>query len=240
MIILAAKDYYSDYHSQLPTEIGAMSEVSVEQLVKLKYLDPVYDHKKKLCDVENSLVKVVKEKNNHYAYYVALICDNHKSDDITIKDNTIPDIIFSDTKEGEVGYKTYEEDTTLVKEQKGTTKIIVTMHLKDNDMLDSYYYVVRNDQNNIIKSVKGVIENKQEEILIYTIEEDGSYQIEIQVKDKEGNRKVQVSPTYILDNKAPDCSVTVENRSNLSTNIDFTFNKGKQNTKSTTWQVKKE
>ena len=138
MIILAAKDYYSDYHSQLPTETGAMSEVSVEQLVKLKYLDPVYDHKKKLCDVENSLVKVVKEKNNHYAYYVALICDNHKSDEITIKDNTIPDIIFSDTKEGEVGYKTYEEDTTLVKEQKGTTKIIVTMHLKDNDMLDSY------------------------------------------------------------------------------------------------------
>mgnify|MGYP004510526189 FL=1 len=238
MIILAAKDYYSDYHSQLPTETGAMSEVSVEQLVKLKYLDPVYDHKKKLCDVENSLVKVVKEKNNHYAYYVALICDNHKSDEITIKDNTIPDIIFSDTKEGEVGYKTYEEDTTLVKEQKGTTKIIVTMHLKDNDMLDSYYYVVRNDQNNIIKSVKGVIENKQEETLTYTIEEDGSYQIEIQVKDKEGNRKVQVSPTYILDNKAPDCSVTVENRSNLSTNIDFTFDKGKQNTKSTAWQVK--
>ena len=76
MLILAAQEYFADYRSRLPKNIGEVVSVTVQTLVSLDYIDEVMSYENELCDLENSEVKVLKVSDKEYQYEVSLICDS--------------------------------------------------------------------------------------------------------------------------------------------------------------------
>ena len=118
MIVLAAKDYFTDYRSKLPKEIGETSEVTVKELIEEKYIDPVKDRNNKDCNYEDSKVVVQKISDDEYQYYVTLICETDSYE--TEEDRTKPVITFSPNKEG------------------STNSIKVTMKVTDSIKVNKY------------------------------------------------------------------------------------------------------
>ena len=75
----AGKRYYEINDTRLPNEEGRVISVSLNTLVKQKYLDGLYEaYGNKLCDLNESNVKAVN-KDGEYVYYTYLKCGNHES-----------------------------------------------------------------------------------------------------------------------------------------------------------------
>ena len=75
----AGKRYYEINSTRLPNEEGRVISVSLNTLVKQKYLDGLYEaYGNKLCDLNESNVKAVN-KDGDYTYYTYLKCGNHES-----------------------------------------------------------------------------------------------------------------------------------------------------------------
>ena len=75
----AGKRYYEINSTRLPNEEGRVISVSLNTLVKQKYLDGLYEaYGNKLCDLNESNVKAVN-KDGEYVYYTYLKCGNHES-----------------------------------------------------------------------------------------------------------------------------------------------------------------
>lgn len=75
----AGKRYYEINDTRLPNEEGRVISVSLNTLVKQKYLDGLYEaYGNKLCDLNESNVKAVN-KDGDYIYYTYLKCDNRES-----------------------------------------------------------------------------------------------------------------------------------------------------------------
>ena len=75
----AGKRYYEINSTRLPKEEGRVISVSLNTLVKQKYLDGLYEaYGNKLCDLNESNVKAVN-KDGDYTYYTYLKCGNHES-----------------------------------------------------------------------------------------------------------------------------------------------------------------
>ena len=75
----AGKRYYEINDTRLPNEEGRVISVSLNTLVKQKYLDGLYEaYGNKLCDLNESNVKAVN-KDGDYTYYTYLKCGNHES-----------------------------------------------------------------------------------------------------------------------------------------------------------------
>ena len=60
MIVLAGREYFADYRSELPKEISATSSVTLETLINEGYIDPVKDRNDKACDYAGSSVTAKK------------------------------------------------------------------------------------------------------------------------------------------------------------------------------------
>ncbi len=75
----AGKRYYEINSTRLPNEEGRVISVTLNTLVKQKYLDGLYEaYGNKLCDLNESNVKAVN-KDGEYVYYTYLKCGNHES-----------------------------------------------------------------------------------------------------------------------------------------------------------------
>lgn len=71
--------YYEVNDTRLPKEEGRVISVSLNTLVKQKYLNGLYEaYGNKLCDLNDSNVKAVN-KNGKYSYYTYLKCGNYES-----------------------------------------------------------------------------------------------------------------------------------------------------------------
>lgn len=71
--------YYEVNDTRLPKEEGRVISVSLNTLVKQKYLDGLYEaYGNKLCDLNESNVKTVN-KDGEYIYYTYLKCGNRES-----------------------------------------------------------------------------------------------------------------------------------------------------------------
>lgn len=71
--------YYEVNDTRLPKEEGRVISVSLNTLVKQKYLDGLYEaYGNKLCDLNESNVKAVN-KDGEYIYYTYLKCGNRES-----------------------------------------------------------------------------------------------------------------------------------------------------------------
>lgn len=76
----AARDYYQLNEKRLPSKVGDVSTVSLQTLYEEKWLDSVYiPRSKTLCNSDDSWVKVKKNKDGKYQYYVYLSCGKFSS-----------------------------------------------------------------------------------------------------------------------------------------------------------------
>ena len=72
--------YYEINKARLPKDEGRVISVSLNTLVKQKYLEGLYEaYGDNLCDLNNSNVKAVN-RNGEYVYYTYLKCGNYESD----------------------------------------------------------------------------------------------------------------------------------------------------------------
>ena len=173
MIILAARDYFTDYRSRLPKEIGETSSVTLKELIDGKYIDPIKDRNDNDCDYENSTVVVQKITEKDYQYYVTLICDNDNNYQSETDDKK-PNIVFNPN----------EKVTT------GT--IEVKMVITDNKGIASYRYVVEKDGSVIDDSD---YQNYTTDPTI-NLTEKGTYKITGYAIDTGGNIREKESGTY--------------------------------------------
>lgn len=74
----AGKRYFEINSRNLPTEAGRVSTVSLETLIKQKYLDEL-KIKNNLCDIRESNVKVKNESSGEKSYYTHLKCGSRHS-----------------------------------------------------------------------------------------------------------------------------------------------------------------
>ena len=116
MLILAGRDYFADYRSKLPKEIGETAYVTLKTLNNESYIDKILDEDENECNVDESRVTVEKVSETEYQYYGSLVCDNYK----TTTDETDPVIKFTPNKE------TSQEAIT------------VTMKVTDNEAVSKY------------------------------------------------------------------------------------------------------
>ena len=83
MMILASKDYFADYRSYLPKEVGKNTRVLLSALVLEEYIDMIKDVNGNDCDDKKSYVEVEKTSNSEYLYKAHLVCDksNYETED---------------------------------------------------------------------------------------------------------------------------------------------------------------
>ena len=172
MLILAGRDYYADYRSKLPKEVGETSSVTVETLIKESYIDPVKDRNDNDCDYKKSEVIVQKITDKDYQYYVTLICNEDKYE--TTEDRADPVIKYTPNK-------------------KSSTKLItVKMSVTDDKGVASFRYVITKDDEVIKDSGYQIYTGEIEE----TFTELGIYRIEGYAIDVSGNSSIRESGIY--------------------------------------------
>lgn len=75
MMILASKDYFADYRSYLPKEVGEKTRVLLSALVLEEYIDMIKDVNDNDCNTTKSYVEVEKTSNKDFLYKAHLVCD---------------------------------------------------------------------------------------------------------------------------------------------------------------------
>lgn len=75
MMILASKDYFADYRSYLPKEVGEKTRVLLSALVLEQYIDMIKDVNENDCDTTKSYVEVEKTSDKDFLYKAHLVCD---------------------------------------------------------------------------------------------------------------------------------------------------------------------
>lgn len=79
MLVLSARDYFTDYLSKLPKEVGSETSVSLEELYFKKYISRLKDYSGKICEnKEENKVYAYKKSINNYQYYVNINCNGYK------------------------------------------------------------------------------------------------------------------------------------------------------------------
>ena len=75
MMILASKDYFADYRSYLPKEVGEKTRVLLSALVLEEYIDMIKDVNENDCNTTKSYVEVEKTSDKEFLYKAHLVCD---------------------------------------------------------------------------------------------------------------------------------------------------------------------
>ena len=172
MLVLAGRDYFADYRSKLPKEVGETSSVTVETLINEKYIDPVKDRNENNCNFKKSNVTVQKITDKDYQYYVTLICDADNYE--TTEDRADPVIKYTPNKKS------------------STKSITVKMSVTDDKGVASFRYVITKDDEVIKDSGYQIYTGEIKE----TFTELGIYRIEGYAIDVSGNSSVKESGIY--------------------------------------------
>ena len=172
MLILAGREYFTDYRSELPKEIGETNYVTLKTLIDEKYIDPIKDKNENDCDNEKSRVIAEKITETKYQYYAILVCNDYE----TTKDEAKPVVKFTPNKKS------------------STKNIEVTMKLTDNEEVTSYRYVITKDGESYKDS--GYLEYKGDVTIKLT--EKGLYRITGYAKDSSGNTGSRTSGKYSI------------------------------------------
>ena len=172
LLLLAGREYFADNRDKLPDEIGDTSTVTLETLVKEKYIDPIKDKNENDCDQKKSNVVAQKITDKDYQYYATLSCGNYTNDKDTIK----PIISFTHTATS------------------SETSITVTMKVTDNVKVQSYRYVIEKDG----EQYKDSGYNAYTGDVKINLTEQGMYTITGYAIDSSGNTNDRKSDTYSI------------------------------------------
>ncbi len=172
MLILAGREYFSDYRDKLPKDIGKTASVTLDTLIKESYIAPVKDEDDNDCNRDKTTVTVQKITDKDYQYYVTLVCDYYETEE----DSADPVITFSPNK------------------QSTTKTITVSMEVTDNKDVASYRYVITKDgeeyKDSEYQSYTGKVTIK--------LTEKGLYEIVGYAYDTSGNRSSKRSGKYSI------------------------------------------
>ena len=179
MLVLAGREYFADHRSELPKEIGDTSTVTLETLIKEKYIDPIKDKDENVCDEKNSGVTAQKITDRDFQYYGILACGNYTTE----SDKAKPTISFNPNK------KSSEDPIT------------VTMKITDNKEVKSYRYVITKDGEEYQDSGYQTYDGD----ITINLTELGLYRITGYAIDSSGNTSTRRSGQYSV-HKGIDCS----------------------------------
>ena len=174
MIVLAGRDYFADYRSELPKEIGETNFVTLKTLIDEGYIDPVKDRNDNDCNYEGSIVIAQKITNDEYQYYVTLLCDNDNYE--TTEDDANPVIKFSPNRKS------------------STEAITVKMEVTDNKGVASYRYVIVKEGETYYDSDYQLYNGE----VTINLTEKGLYTIIGYALDTSGNRSDRESGKYSI------------------------------------------
>lgn len=162
----AAKQYYMQYPGKLPSKVGDFKKLTLDNLYELEYLDHLMiPGSSEICSQENSWIKVFKDDENNYNYYVYLECGKYKSEidaigpEITLEGDeviyvplgsiytdpgvkNVKDNVDGELSKEEVIFDTSVVDTTKIGEYK--VKYIAYDKMKNRGETTRTIYVVRN------------------------------------------------------------------------------------------------
>ena len=192
MLLLAGKEYYSDYRSKLPKQKGGVAQVSLTTLIKEKYIKEIVDYRKTACKNSDSGVKVQKQGEGQYSYTTFLNCNSYNGE----TEGTSPVITF------------------LPNSSQSNKTITVEMRVKDDQEVSYYSYQVYKlgskeaQDGEVISSVSKTKYNK---VIKIKIEEAGIYRIRGTAWDNNENVAIKDSGIYEIDNTPPDCKKLVIN-----------------------------
>ena len=172
MLILAGREYFSDYRDKLPKAIGETSSVTLDTLIKESYIAPVKDEDDNDCNRDKTTVTVQKITDKDYQYYVTLVCDYYETEE----DSADPVITFSPNK------------------QSTTKTITISMEVTDNKDVASYRYVITKDGEEYKDSE---YQNYTGKVTI-KLTEKGLYEIVGYAYDTSGNRSSKRSGKYSI------------------------------------------
>ena len=191
MLVLAGRDYFADYRSKLPKEIGETSFVTLKTLIEEKYIDPIKDENENDCDVNESKVTVQKVSETEYQYYGLLVCNGYR----TTKDETDPIIKFTPNK------KSSQENIT------------VKMRVTDNEKVSQYRYVITKNgeeyQDSGYKDYTGEVTINLTEI--------GLYEIKGYARDTSNNTSSKKSGKYSIYDTVDCQKILITSDSNANT-----------------------
>ena len=190
MLILAGREYFADHRNELPDEIGETSTVTLQVLIKEKYIDPIKDRNDEACNNVKSGVTVQKYSDRDYQYYVFLACDNDGYE--TKGDKSKPVIKFSPN------------------EKSSQSSISVTMEATDNVKVTSYKYIITKDG----EQYKEIDYTQYSKPVSIKFTELGTYEITGYAIDSSGNMADRKSGKYSIY-KGIDCAGV-----NISSNVD--------------------
>ena len=179
MLVLAGREYFADHRSELPKEIGDTSTVTLETLIKEKYIDPIKDKDENVCDEKNSGVTAQKITDRDFQYYGMLVCPNYT----TKEDKAKPTISFNPNKKS------------------SKDPITVTMKITDNKEVKSYRYVITKDGEEYQDSGYQTYDGD----ITINLTELGLYRITGYAIDSSGNTSTRRSGQYSVY-KGIDCS----------------------------------
>lgn len=183
MVALAGKSYFSDHRTKLPKMIGPKSEVSLEDLIQYKYIDPVKDADGNECNLDKkSKVVVQKVSEEEYKYWVYLSCNGETSG--AYEENP-PTVSLNPTKT----------------EGKRKTPLNVTLTVTDDTEVLSYRYTIYKDD----KEYKSVSKLYKKPVSI-RLDETGKYTIKASAYDIYGNRGETQGGIYEIEIADPDCT----------------------------------
>ena len=179
MLVLAGREYFADHRSELPKEIGDTSTVTLETLIKEKYIDPIKDKDENVCDEKNSGVTAQKITDRDFQYYGILACGNYTTE----SDKAKPTISFNPNK------KSSEDPIT------------VTMKITDNEKVESYRYEITKDGEEYQDSGYQTYDGD----ITINLTELGLYRITGYAIDSSGNTSTRTSLNYSIYDGI-DCS----------------------------------
>lgn len=200
MLILAGREYFADYRSELPKEIGETATVPAETLIDESYIDPIKDKDGNDCDFVNSGVTVQKITEKDYQYYSILKCSNYETE----KDKEKPMIAFSPNASS------------------SNSSITVTMSITDNVEVTKYRYVIEKDGETYQDSGSKMYSGNE----TINLTEKGLYRITGYAYDSSGNLATRRSGVYSVY-EGIDCSsaeITSSSIANTWINSNATLN----------------
>ena len=157
-ITTSAKDFINDEKLYRPTGVLNSTVISLDTLVKNKYVDEVVDYKGKTCSLTDSYVVIIYFGKDNYKYKTCLKCSNDK--------------YVSDTKEtycdeawktnDNIKYQFSDKDRLYVYYNSPREEI-------RNELMSSLHIVKLNNEGTVLESV--LAEDTQQNILPLNIDE---------------------------------------------------------------------
>ena len=183
-VTLSGKEYFTDYRSKLPQNIGEKTFVTIDSLYSKKYISRLKDYDGNICtsnDNNSNRVYSYKVADGIYLYYSEIDCNGYK----TNADTKAPTIVFTPNK------------------SVTNKNITVTMTVKDNVKAEYYSYDIIKD-GTVIKSESAKAYTGPVTI---SLTEEGTYYIKAKAIDSSANVTEKTSGKYVIDRTPPDCSL---------------------------------